>query len=210
MPAAASAPPAKPGPRSARETMAKQAAALEGQCQKLGLAVGEARAECNRATARASTDGSKAASDAKATATGAVVRAEAELKAAQDALQQVQADLAALDEKRARAANAAKLKAAGAAVQSLIAHAEKADRAAVEFAKSFQALREEVGRLYSSVPLHLKEAVFGGGQNLGAQALLSTASYRPGGQPAAALMSFVRNLLVTRLAISSPTFERQP
>ncbi|MDR6827200.1 hypothetical protein J2X48_000918 [Bosea sp. BE271] len=177
MPAAASASPAKPGQRSAREALAKQITALEGQCQSLGVAVGEARADCNRATARASVDGSKAASDAKANATGAVVRAEAELKATQDALQQVQADLLALDEKRAGAARAAKLKDAGAAVQSLIAHAERADQAALEFARSFQALLEEVGRLYSSLPAHLKEPVFGGGQNLGAQALLSTASF---------------------------------
>ena len=175
MSAAASAPPAKSGPRSARETPAKQAAALEGQCQKLGLVVGEARAGCNRATARASTDGSKAASDAKAAATGAVVRAEAELKAAQDALQQVQADLAALDEKRASAANAAKLKAAGAAVQSLIEHAGKADKAALEFALSYRALVEEVGRLYGVVPGDLREQVFGGGEALGAKALHSTA-----------------------------------
>ncbi len=177
MSAAVSASLAKSGPRSAREQLARQASALESQCQKLGLAVGDARAECNRATARAATDGSKIASEAKASATDSVVRAEAELKAAQDALQQVQADLSALDAKRASAAEAPKLKAAGAAVQSLIQHAEKADRAAVEFAKSFQALVEEVGRLYAVMPPHLKEPVFGGGQNLGAQALLSTASY---------------------------------
>lgn len=175
MSAATSAPPAKPGPRSAREQLARQISALEGQCQKLGLAVGDARAECNRATARAATDGSKAATDAKAAATGAVVRAEAELKAAQDALHQVQADLAAVDEKRASAAEAAKLKAAGAAVQSLIKHAEKADASAAAFAASFNALVEEVGKLYGIVPAEHKEAVFGGGEALGAKALHSTA-----------------------------------
>lgn len=174
---AASASPAKPGPRSAREHLARQISALEGQCQRLGLALGEARATCNRATARAAIDGSKAATDAKANATGAVVRAEAELKAAQDALAQVQADLAALDEKRASAASAARLKAAGAAVQSLIQHAAKADKAAADFVASYRALVEEVGRLYGVLPAHLKEPVFGGGQNLGVQALHSAATF---------------------------------
>lgn len=175
MSAAASASPAKPGPKSAREQLARQISALEGQCQKLGLVVGEARAGCNRATARASTDGSKTASDAKAAATGAVVRAEAELKAAQDALQQVQADIVALDAKRAKASDAAELKAAGAAVQSLIEHAGKADKAAQDFAASFNALVEEVRRLYGVVPADLREQVFGGGEALGAKALHSTA-----------------------------------
>jgi hypothetical protein len=175
MSAAASPPPAKSGPRSARETMAKQAAALEGQCQTLGLAVSEARAECNRATARASTDGSKAASDAKAAATGAVVRTEAQLKAAQDALQQVQADVAALDEKRASAANAAKLKAAGAAIRSMIAAAERADKAALEFSISYRSLLDDVQKLYGLVPTELKEQTFGGGELLGAKALHATA-----------------------------------
>jgi hypothetical protein len=168
---------AKPATRTAREGLAKQATALEGQCQRLTTAVSEARAACNRATARAAIDGSKAATEAKGAATGAMVRAEAELKAAQDALRQVQADLAALDEKRAGAADAAKLKTAGAAVQSLIRHAEEADRAALEFATNFQALIAEVGKLYGSLPPHLKEPVFGGGQNLGAKALHSTATF---------------------------------
>lgn len=165
----------KPGPRSAREQLARQVSALESQCQKLGLAVGDARAECNRATARAATDGSKIASEAKAAATGSVVRAEAELKAAQDALQQVQADLSALDAKRASAAEAARLKAAGSAVQSLIKHAEKADASAAAFAASFNALIEEVGKLYGVVPANLREETFGGGEMLGAKALHSTA-----------------------------------
>lgn len=169
--------PARKTTRSAREDLAKQATALEGQCQRLGLVLGEARATCNRATARAATDGSKAAADAKAAATGAVVRAEAELKAAQDALQQVQADLTTLDQKRADAAGAAKLKAAGTAAQALIGHAAKADKAAADFVASYRALVEEVGRLYGVLPTHLKEAVFGGGQNLGAQALHSTATF---------------------------------
>lgn len=169
--------PAPKTPRSAREDLAKQAAALEGQCQKLGVALGEARADCNRATARASVDGSKTASDAKVAATGAVVRAEAELKAAQDALQQVQVDIVALDEKRAGAARAAKLKTAGAAVQLLIQHAGKADKAALEFATSFQALIEEVGKLYGVLPAEFKEPVFGGGDNLGKRSIDATAEF---------------------------------
>ncbi|TQI74069.1 hypothetical protein FHT98_1810 [Bosea sp. AK1] len=162
-------------PRSAREDMARQAAALESQCQKLGLAVGDARTECNRATARAATDGSKAATDAKAAATGAVVRAEAELKAAQDAFQQVKADLSALDEKRASAAEAAKVKAAGEAIRSMIAAAERADKAALEFSISYRSLLDDVQKLYGLVPSGLKEQTFGGGELLGAKALHATA-----------------------------------
>lgn len=169
--------PAAKTPRSARETLAKQVAALEGQCQKLGMALMDARTACNRATAQAALDGSKAASDAKTTATGAVVRAEAELKASQDALAQIKADLATLDERRADAVRFAKLKAGATAIRAAIVLAERADKAASEFASSYQALVAEVGRLYSVVPAHLKEPVFGGGQNLGKHAIDATADY---------------------------------
>lgn len=169
--------PATKTARSARETMARQVVALESQCQTLGQAFTDARAECNRMTARAAVDGSKAASDARTAATGAVVRAEAELKASQDALAQIKADLAALDEKRADATRLAKLKAGAAAIRAAVVLAEKADKAAADFAESYQALVAEIGNLYGVVPAHLKEPVFGGGSLLGKRAIDATADF---------------------------------
>jgi len=177
MSAAASASPAKSGPRSAREALAKQVTALQGQVAKLETELATAETGRNRAVAAASLDGSKAAVAARDAAVGSVVRAEAELAGARAALAQVERDITDLDTRKAEAARAAKLKATGAAVQSLIRHAEQADASAAAFAESFQALLEEVGRLYGTLPAELKEPVFGGGQNLGAKALHSTATF---------------------------------
>lgn len=171
------APATKPTLRAERETLAKQKTALEGQCVKLGQALAEARAISNRATAKAAVDGSKAATETKVAATGAVVRAEAELKAAQDALAQVDADLATLDAQRADGVRTAKLRTAAVAARKLIADAKAADKAAAEFATAYRALLGGVGGLYSAMPAHLKDSVFGGGHNLGAQSIASTAEY---------------------------------
>lgn len=173
----AAAPATKPTPRAERESLAKQKTALEGQCVKLGQALSDARAISNRATAKAAVDGSKAATEAKVAATGAVVRAEAELKAAQDALAQVDADLADMDKRRADGVRVAKLKTAAAAARKLIADAKKADEAAARFSESYKALLAGIGGLYSAVPSEFKEPVFGGGHNLGAQSISSTAEY---------------------------------
>jgi hypothetical protein len=167
----------KPTLRAEREALAKQKVALEGQCLKLGQALAEARAVSNRATATAAVDGSKAATDAKVAATGAVVRAEAELRAAQDALAQVETDLVDLDKRRADGVRVAKLKTAATAARKLIADAKKADEAAAKFADSYKALIGGIGGLYSAVPNDFKEQVFGGGHNLGAQSISSTAEY---------------------------------
>lgn len=175
--ATVAAPAPKPTPRAEREALAKQKTALEGQCVKLGQALAEARAISNRATATAAVDGSRAATEAKVAATGQVVRAEAELKAAQDALAQVEADTADLDKRRADGVRVAKLKAGAASIRAAIAVAAKADKAAAEFAASYKALVTEVGGLYGTVPAHLKEPVFGGGELLGAQSISSTAEY---------------------------------
>lgn len=175
MSSAASASPAKPGPRSAREAMAKQVTALQGQVAKLETELATAETARNRAVAAASLDGSKAAVAARDTAVGSVVRAEAELSGARAALAQVERDIADLDTRKGEAARAAKLKAAGEAIRSMIAAAERADKAALEFSISYRSLLDDVQKLYGLVPAELKEQTFGGGELLGAKALHATA-----------------------------------
>ena len=164
-------------PRARREELARQAVALQGQVARLAADLDAAEVVRNRAVAAASLDGSKAATTARDAATGAVVRAEAELSGARAALAQVEADIAALDTKREADIKAAKLKAGAAGIRAAIALAAKADKAATEFAANYKALVAEVGRLYGTVPAHLKEPVFGGGDLLGKRSIDSTADF---------------------------------
>lgn len=160
-----------------RETMATQRTALQAQIEKLSEALAVAQAASNRAVAEASIDGSKEATARRTDMLGKVARADAELTAARNSHAQIEADIVALDERRRVQVEHAKLRAAAAAVRRLAVLAAEADAGAAAFADSYKALMAETGKLYSTVPDSLKEAVFGGGSNLGAKALHSTATF---------------------------------
>lgn len=159
-----------------RHDLAMQHVGVQSQIAKLERELADATVNRNRALARATMDGSKANAAARDTATGIVVRLEAELAAARSALATVVADAAKLDEAKQVAAEGQRLKAAANALADATAAARKADEALLAVAEHMATLKAAIISASQATPAELRNQVFGH-ELLGERAIHSTAGW---------------------------------
>ncbi|MFO0433411.1 MAG: hypothetical protein ACK50G_02895 [bacterium] len=164
-------------PADIRAELTLQQSALRKQADRLAGDLAEATVARDRAVARATLDSSKASQTARDTATGAVVRLEAELAATRSAIAQVDSDLAQLADEHRIATEAARMRRCADALEEAAELADVADQAAAAFVESYLAFSKQVQRVHVELPASLREAVFGGGQLLGGTAMNATANY---------------------------------
>ena len=164
-------------PADIRHELTLQRDALRQQAERLASDLDEATTARNRAVAAAARDNSKASQSARDTATGAVVRLEAELAATRSALAQIETDLAQLADEQRITAEAGRMKRCADALEEAAKLAGVADQAAAAFVESYLAFSKQVQRFQVELPASLREAVFGGGQLLGGTAMKATANY---------------------------------
>jgi hypothetical protein len=158
-----------------RHDLAMQHVGVQSQIAKLERELADATVNRNRALARATMDGSKA-NAARDTATGIVVRLEAELAAARSALATVEADIAKQDTAKKAKAEADRIKAAAKALADAAAAARKADEALLAVAEHMATLKASIISASQATPSHLRNDVFGH-ELLGERAIHSTAMW---------------------------------
>jgi imidazolonepropionase-like amidohydrolase len=159
-----------------RHELAMQHVGVQSQIAKLERELADATVNRNRALARATMDGSKANAAARDTATGIVVRLEAELAAARSALATVEADAVKLNEAKRIAAEAQRLKTAAKALADATAAAAKADEALLALAEHMTTLKQAIVNASVATPAELRKQVFGH-ELLGERAIHSTATW---------------------------------
>lgn len=164
-------------PADIRHELTQQRDALQQQAERLASDLDEATTARNRAVAAAARDNSKANQAARDTATGAVVRLEAELAATRSALAQIDMDFAQLADEQRITAEAGRMKRCADALEEAAKLADAADQAAAAFVESYLAFSRQVDKVYRELPASHREAVFGSGLLLGGTAMNATANY---------------------------------
>lgn len=164
-------------PADIRHELTLQRDALRQQAERLASDLDEATTARNRAVAAAARDNSKASQSARDTATGAVVRLEAELAATRSALAQIETDLAQLADEHRIATEAARMRRCADALEEAAKLADAADHAAAAFVESYLAFSRQIDKVYRELPASHREAVFGSGLLLGGTAMKATATF---------------------------------
>lgn len=164
-------------PADIRDELTLQRDALQQQAERLASDLDEATTARNRAVAAAARDNSKASQAARDTATGAVVRLEAELAATRSALAQIDMDFAQLADEQRITTEAARMKRCADALEEAAKLAGAADQAAAAFVESYLAFSRQIDKVYHELPASHREAVFGSGLLLGGTAMKATATF---------------------------------